>query len=60
MKCRVGRDDTTGSSATISVVRWANELSFLALFELSDSLVPAFDDLASADNEFKWLAALVA
>ena len=60
MKRRIGRNDTASSIAAISVVWRAHKLGFLALLELRDTLVPALNDLAPADDEFQRLASLVA
>ena len=56
MESRVRWNDTTGASGTISILRWADQLSFLALGQLTDALIPTSYDLSHADAELKRLA----
>ena len=58
MQGLVGRDHAASAPASIGVVRRAYQLRLLAFLQLSDSFVPATDDLASSDHELQWLPSL--
>ena len=51
-------DDTSSSCLSVSIFRWANQSSFLALFELTDTLIPSSDNLSNSDLKFKWSSLL--
>lgn len=54
----VGRNDAGVATATVGIVRRANQLGALADAQLGNSLIPATDDLALADGELEWLVAV--
>ena len=60
MQSRVRGDNATSAARAVGVVRWTDELSFLALLKLGDTLVPASNDLTCTDREVKRLPSLVA
>ena len=51
------RDYRWTSSNSVGHVVWASEGSFFAFFHHGEAFVPAFDDLSSAQIEFKWCSA---
>ena len=51
-------DDSWDAGSAISVGSGAGEGSLLALLELSDTFVPALDDLAYTDNEVERVSSL--
>ena len=52
---RVGWDDWWESLSTVSVIWWASQFGFTALFHLDDALVPPLDDLADSNLALEWL-----
>lgn len=55
----VGRDDTGSARSTVAESRVNCELALLANSHVEEALVPALDDLASADLEVEGLATIV-
>lgn len=53
------RGDRAGATAAIRPVRLDGKLALLARAHVQQSLVPALDDLALANGEAEWLAAVV-
>ena len=57
-KRRIGRNNATGTSCAVPKRRRNNEYCLVADMELTDALVPAFDNASGAEREFERLAAV--